>query len=242
VRTLAALAAAAVATTSPARAQQHAALGVVDGIVTDTTLSPIANADVAILGSSLRIATGANGRFRIVALTPGRYILAIHRVGYAPISSALQVGGDDTLRLSFAMERATRTLDTVSVSTSRLVSRLAEFEQRRRLGQGDFMSQDEIDKRNFVATADLLQTFARVAIGTTAVNRRWLPAYSCPYQFFVDGVQVHYPTNVDTELPSPKDLAGIEVYANTAFVPLQYRTPGGGGLCGVILLWTRAGS
>ena len=53
----------------------------------------------------------------------------------------------------------------------------------------------------------------------------------------------------DVDLPSPKELAGIEVYANTATVPLQYKTFGGdamghkygGAFCGVILLWTRSG-
>lgn len=54
---------------------------------------------------------------------------------------------------------------------------------------------------------------------------------------------------IDAELPSPKELAGIEAYANSATVPLQYKTFGGnsvfnsgGEFCGVILVWTRIGS
>ena len=81
-----------------------------------------------------------------------------------------------------------------------------------------------------------------------AVNRRTLPAMTCPFQFFIDGILIPPPRWVDHELPSPKEIAGIEVYANSATVPLQYKTFGGnaafnygGGFCGVILLWTRGG-
>jgi len=58
-----------VATVS-AEAQAHPALGAIDGAVTDTSLTPLANAIASILGSDVRVATGANGRFRIVALLP----------------------------------------------------------------------------------------------------------------------------------------------------------------------------
>src|SRR5262249_17885675 len=140
--------------------------------------------------------------------------------------------GADTLRLSFTLAPVTRVLDTVAVNAKRVVARLAEFEERRRFGQGQVMTQDQIEKLNFVATRDLLQTFSQVDVESTAVNRRLRPSMTCPFQFFIDGIKVNYPTRVDHELPSPKELAGIEVYANSAFVPLQYKTTSGGGFCG----------
>ena len=212
--------------------------GVLDGVVTDSSLAPIADATASILGSSVHVTTGANGRFRIVSLAPGQCILAIHRLGYVASSTAIVIGSADTLRLSFSLAPITRVLDTVAVNATRSVARLAEFEERRRFGQGRFLTQDDIEKYNVVGARDLLQTIPFVSVESTAVNMR----AGCAFQFFLDGVKMHYPTKIESELPSPKEIAGIEVYSNSAFVPLQYRTFDAGGFCGVILVWTRAGT
>ena len=44
--------------------------------------------------------------------------------------------------------------------------------------------------------------------------------------------------NLDN-LPSPKEIAGIEMYPGPATAPLQYG--GSGTRCGVILIWTKSG-
>ena len=57
-----------------------------------------------------------------------------------------------------------------------------------------------------------------------------------PMQVYVDGVAMPTPFNLD-ELPSPKNLAGIEIYSGPATTPPQY-----GGVdrrCGVIVVWTK---
>lgn len=235
-------------TTPLALAQARQSLGTIDGSVTDTSLVPLADANAWILGSQIEVATGPNGRFRITGLTAGRYLLFVRRIGYTPTSSAVELSGGDTVRVWLALQRATPTLDSVRVVAASMPTRLAEFEARRKAGDGQFMNQADIEKLNLVAAPDLLQHFMSVSVGTgVAINRRTLPTKVCPFQFFIDGVAVPTP-RLDTDLPSPKELAGIEVYANSAAVPLQYKTFGGGarnryggGFCGVILLWTRSG-
>lgn len=223
-------------TSAGAQPHEH---GVLDGVVTDSSLAPITGATASILGSSLHVTTGSNGRFRIVSLAPGQYLLAIHRLGYIASSTSIVIGGADTLRLSFTLAPVTRVLDTVPVNATRLVGRLAEFEERRRFGQGRFMTQADIEKSNAVDMSDLLARFPFVSSESTAVNMR----AGCPYQFYVDGVKLRYPTaSVNLELPAPKEVAGIEVYSNSAFVPLQYKATSGAGFCGVILVWTNWGT
>jgi hypothetical protein len=165
--------------------------------------------------------------------------LAPLALGYASASTVAHLTAHDTLRASFALERAPTELDPVVVAASHAPTRMAEFEHRRKVGEGQFMTQAEIEKRNEPITSDLLRTFMSVAVGVTAVNRRMLPTRGCPFQFFLDDIAIPTP-RIDAELPSPKELAGIEVYANSATVPLQYKTISGGGFCGVILLWTRS--
>ncbi|HEX3865876.1 MAG TPA: carboxypeptidase-like regulatory domain-containing protein, partial [Gemmatimonadaceae bacterium] len=78
------------------------ATGVIDGTVTDTNLVALGDAVAAIIGSNLRVATGANGKFRIVGLKPGVYILIVSRHGFVPATTRLDVPSNpDTLRVSF---------------------------------------------------------------------------------------------------------------------------------------------
>jgi len=225
-----------------ARAQSRATTGTIDGVVTDTNLVSLANATASILGSEIKVVTGANGRFQILRLPVGQYVLIVRRIGYAPSSTALQVAGGDTLLVSFALERTGGVLDTVMVTSRRLTMKMAEFEARRKLGYGQFMTTAEIEQRNSVSTVDLLRTFTSVRVASgVAVSRRFpLGMKPCPLKVFVDGVALPTP-NLDKDVPIPKVLAAIEVYSGPATIPLQYKTTDGGH-CGVILLWTKDGS
>jgi hypothetical protein len=209
-----------VAVSAPAGAQVSPARGVVDG-------------------SGIQVVTGANGRFRILGLSSGQHYILIRRLGYQPVTTELRTEEGDTVRASFALERLATALDTVLVATKRPSPRLAEFEARRALGIGQFMTAAEIDKLHVEATDDLLH---RLTPNRTRPSRRLGPGAVCErQQWYLDGVLLPASTKPD-ELPSPKDLAGIEFYASPATIPLQYKTTSGGGFCGVVLMWTKDGS
>ena len=72
--------------------------GTIDGIVSDTNLTPLHAAFVSIVGTPLRVGTGPNGRFRITNIKPGQYLLIVKRVGYRPTSGVVDVPPSDTLR------------------------------------------------------------------------------------------------------------------------------------------------
>ena len=61
---------------------------------------------------------------------------------------------------------------------------------------------------------------------------------ACPMQVYLDQVALPTPFNLDL-LPSPKEIAGIEVYAGAATIPPQFNGFNRG--CGVIIVWTRDG-
>lgn len=225
----------------PALARAAAATGTVDGVVTDTNLVSLADASVSIEGSSIHVATGANGRFRLVQVPAGDYVLVVRRLGYVPVTTALRVNGADTLRLSFALERVTTALDTVMVKEKRTSMKMAEFEQRRKAGFGHFMTQAEIDTHNSAYASDLLQTIPFMAVRRdTRTNRSFAVSErrGCVMPVFLDGVAMPTPFDLD-ELPSPRELAGIEVYSGPATIPLLYKRSGNN--CGILLIWTRDG-
>jgi TonB-dependent Receptor Plug Domain/Carboxypeptidase regulatory-like domain len=228
------------ATTSSA--QPHAALGVIDGIVTDTNLVTLSGATVSILGSALSVSTGDNGRFRIVGLHAGNFILTVHRIGYVPVAVATTVVNGDTLRPSFALQRIVSALDTMIVTAKSLATRMSEFEDRRKLGFAHFITADEIEKRNATFLADVIRTVLSVDISEKKAGKQY--AYNmrgmggCAFQIYLDGMPMPTPTNL-LQLPPPRDLAGIEIYSGPATIPLQYKS--GNANCGVMLLWTKIG-
>ena len=223
-------------------AQTPAQRGVIDGAVTDTNLVALGSATVSILGSSVKVATGENGRFRISGLRAGNYVLAVQRIGYIPLAVAMGVAESDTLRPSFELRRIVTALDTMIVTAKSAVTRLQEFAQRRAGGEGHFITADEIDRRGSVYVADIIRIEPSVGIAErragiqVAYNLRSMGG--CPFQLFLDGMPMPHAQNL-AELPPPKDLAGIEIYSGAATIPLQYKF--GDAFCGVILLWTKSG-
>ena len=161
----------------------------------------------------------------------------------------LHLGGQETID-------SRSTLDTVVVTTPLRSPRMAEFDARRKspLGGGQFMTQEEIEKRRSVFATELVLSFKSIRERLSrggggqfrhfAVNRRGAgdvigATKDCFMNVVVDGIPMPTPFNLD-DLPSPKDLAGIEVYAGAATIPLQFKS--WSRSCGVILVWTKDGS
>lgn len=229
-------------------------VGVVDGVVTDTLLQPLNAADVTLVGTGLRVVTGANGRFRVVQVPPGQYLLVVRRIGYAPTSGIVDVPAADTLRLSYMLARSTLALDTVRVNSRRVTMRMVDFEKRRLQGIGQFITQEEIERRGSIQTSDFLRYMRGVQVsqnttqafgGTQVYSRREGGGFdanqqqqNCPMQVLLDGIILPQYFNLDL-LPPPKQISGIEVYSGAATIPPQF-----GGVdrrCGVVAVWTRDG-
>jgi hypothetical protein len=220
--------------------------GVVDGLVADTALRPLAGAAITILRTAIHVETGASGRFRIIGVPAGQYILIVRHLGHRPSSALIEVSANDTTRLSYTLEAAVTVLEKTVVVEQRLSSRLLEFEQRRKLGEGQFMDQAQIEARDAIMTGDLFRLWRGITLspGNMIISTRGsvhelTPTAEmsvCASEVYVDGV--HMPRGTPTDrLPVPKEIAGIEVYPGPATVPRQYA--GGFARCGVVLIWTR---
>ncbi len=224
--------------------------GTIDGFVSDTSLTPLHAAFVSILGTSIRIGTGPNGRFRITHIPAGEYLVIVKRVGYRPTSGVVEVPASDTVRLSYTLQTAPVELSAV-VTTEKVQSdRMKGFQARKALGVGHFMTQDEIQARNSVYPTELFRAFQEINVSPNrqSVNTEYYALSAreggnpsvgaCPMQVVLDEVPLPTPFNLDL-LPPPRDLAGIEVYAGAATIPEQFNGYNRG--CGVIVVWTKDG-
>ncbi|MBA3917525.1 MAG: hypothetical protein C0516_02935 [Gemmatimonas sp.] len=192
---------------------------VIDGLVTDTLLNPLGSADVSVVGTGARVVTGENGRFRMMQVPPGQYLLVVRRVGFAPTSGIIDVPEKDTLRLSYTLLRSNYLLDTVRTQGRRVTMRMLDFEQRRQQGIGQFVTQEEIERRGSIQTSDFMRYMRGVQVavnttqafgGTQVYSRREGGGFDgnqqqnyCPMQVLLDGIILPRYFNLDL-LPPPK--------------------------------------
>ncbi len=229
------------------------AQSVIDGVVTDTLLRPLVSADVSVVGTSARVVTGENGRFRMLQVPPGQYLVVVRRIGFAPTSGIIDVPDKDTLRLTYSLTRSNNLLDTVRIKERRVGMRMLAFERRRLVGDGQFITQEEIDRRGSREVSDFLRNTRGVDVsritdqqfaGTVALSRRAGGSLTgegsgaCPMQILLDGIVLPRFFNLDL-LPPPKQIAGIEIYNGPATTPPEFSGPD--RRCGTIAVWTRDG-
>jgi hypothetical protein len=235
----------------------HAMRGTISGVVTDTGLVAIGRANVSIVGARVGIRVGANGRFEFRNVPDGRHIIVVAAFGYEPITETIEVQGNDTLRLAVSLERRGQSLDTVVTAATTVAPGLADFEARRAAGQGQFMSEAEIERHQSIAATELIRSFLSVNVRPivggahgpvyVAMSRRGGGSglgrhgggMECEMLVIVDGMPMQTPFDLN-ELPAPRELAGIELYSGDARIPLRFAGFDHG--CGVILVWTKRGS
>lgn len=244
-------------------AQPLQAAGVITAIVTDSALIPVSGARVNIAGTAVQVITGANGRFIINPAAPGHYRFSIQKLGFHTLQVDEDVESDDTLRLAFVLDKASALLAGVSVVGKRS-PKLTQFDQRRERGGGQFLTAEDIERRNTPFATELIRTLKGVNVkpypagggqvqylamnsrsGTTDEYRLRVRSslqeqtvIGCPMQVYIDGVAMPTPFNLD-HLPPPSILAGVEFYSGPATTPSQFG--GSDRRCGVIIVWTKDG-
>ncbi len=105
----------------PITAQQSS----VSGTVVSELSQPIEGVRVIVIGSPVNVSTDADGQFRITNLAPGEVRLRAARIGYAPMTQIVRVGGSD---IRFVLSAAAITLDDIVVTGT------AGDQQRRAIG------------------------------------------------------------------------------------------------------------
>jgi hypothetical protein len=219
---------------------------VVAGVADAETGAPLTDALVRLpdLGRAAR--TDWIGEARIAGIKPGPVRIAVRKLGYAPSEITLMVKGD-SIGPVFMLSRAT-TLDTVTVFGRVVPPRLQEFEMRRHMGIGRFLTDSVLEKEGdqslavalsmkfpgIRAVQDKIATHYRLV--SMRVNTS-LPKpggfqLDCAVDVYLDGF-LYYD---DIDAISPREIAGIEFYTMGS-APPQYRR--GTGSCQVMLIWSK---
>jgi hypothetical protein len=227
--------------------------GVVAGRVREGAQgSAVAGARIILDGPELyQTESDASGRFRLPEIAPGEYRVRVEHLAYRNVergldvpAGAAEVTADITLlRDAIALEPIVATVEARSPRLQR-----AGFYDRQRTGFGNFITREDIERRNPAAVTHLFNAIPRAQVigeqvafrGSGDVFRALLIEEEGPCfpELYVDGAW--WGSDYSLNYFNPDEVEAIEVYSGPAQVPIQYNTADSG--CGVILIWLRDGS
>lgn len=219
----------------------------ISGVVTDQASGePIPEVVVSVPLAGRIARTGAEGRFSVGELVPGRHEIRFSHLGYVERTETIdvQMGRVSTVRVVLDVNAIA--LDPIEVTVDRRDATLEGrgFYQREEDGWGYFVDREDLEARNPIELTDALDRFpgVRVVSNPNSPGQRHLRLRSsgreCVPTIFIDGVRMigrgGYSIN---DMVDPAVVAGVEMYRGVAGTPPQYW----GTSCGVVLIWLRRG-
>jgi hypothetical protein len=216
--------------------------------------APVVGATVQLPAERRAVVSDSAGSFRLDGIAGGTHALVVRRLGYAPVSAIITTGREDTLEVSIVLDPRVQLLDTMTTLAERAPLRSrAEFEQRRRVGAGRFLTETDLMHS---PGEPLRYAIQRRVPGVRPVydpksGAHYLASLRgpaghamdsstpCYAQIYLDGTRVFGPDGSepwDIDQVAPETLSGVE-YFDAASTPVQYR--GNGSWCGTLLMWTR---
>ena len=182
------------------------------------------------------------GSFTLTNLPGGTQWISIQAIGRQPAEQAVDLRSGDTTVLTFTLEPLPVTLDPVRVTTAPHTGKLAEFDERRRLGIAYIRTAADLQgirtmRAVFTGAPSVRVDRTRGAVGDFQVLLE-APGLSgqgwCVASLFIDGFRANYD---QLSAYQPTDLIGIEIYQRVSSAPVQYQSVSSG--CGVVLVWTK---
>jgi hypothetical protein len=208
---------------APLCAQTPAATSLFTARILDArTERPIAEASILLPGLERTARSDARGNLRLTQLPAGKHIALVQAVGYDSLLFAIDVAQSDTAEAELMLTPITQQLETVKVEATggMRAARMAEYEDRKKVGLGVFMDSTVFQEITGRPLADVL----RSRLGVTQHGK----AIRDEMCVILDGIPVKgYALN----LIHPETIAAVEVH--TASAPLQYAG------CGTLIVWTK---
>lgn len=205
----------------------------VRGIVTDHAGNPVANAHVSVTDGNSAAVTDSGGRFALEAQPAGTQALVVRRLGFLPQQVTVNLTPRIRREVSVRLDRHVPVLEEVRIQTTRQSAlNNVGFTRRKRQGAGQYMSREEIQRRNAVRLSDLFRGFRGLrVVGDEVRGQPEGSGYRC-VRYFIDGQQWRGGSPGDFVLPS--EVAAVEVYSR-GLTPAEFQSFGD---CETIVIWT----
>ena len=189
--------------------------------------SPLEGATAIVEGTEDSTLTNELGAFHMKGLPTGTHMLVVRVLGFEPVSVPVELANSAPRTVSIAMLTPAHLLSPVLVQARQLLAGYARvgFDRRQRAGNGQFLTIDDIARRNAQAFSQIFTTMPGIRLtyhrgGSNIESSQGIG--SCLI-YVLDG----HPFNrlIDGELDAlyqPQDLGAIEIYS-PAEVPEEFR-------------------
>ena len=218
------------------------------GQVTDSLGLPVPHAEIAILGTDLRVVADSEGLFRIADVPVGLHAVIVRSIGWKPLFFLIRMGENEEQIGRIGLLPAPQQLPELIVEGGRfakppeyaLTHRYDDFFRRRRVRAGVFRIRSDPRFASALHPGDLLRGIpgVRVAFGPggTSVDFSRCHGMGAKVAVWIDGARVM--TNDHNEALGylrASDVEMIEVYRGLGQIPGEFLEDA----CAAIVIWTR---
>ncbi len=227
------------------------------GAVQDTLGQALEGARIEIMGLTLGVTTAGSGSYRFDDIKPGKYWVAVRRIGYAPLRAALTFNPGDDRQIVFQLEPLAHILPEVIVrgEDKRWMRKYQDFVWRSRSSFGHFLTRDDIEKSHAAYLGDVVRRylpfttsdvfftsslhegslFVDNALGRFGSSRGSRLGRNCAPSVSVNGARPMGGWAVNDF--RPEEVEAVEVYRNTYQMPSEFL--GWNVSCGLVVVWTQ---
>jgi hypothetical protein len=228
--------------------------GILTGVVTNLNGVNLSRVEVMIVGTTMKAVTNDSGVYEFLSAPTGRIRIVARRIGFEPEEQRVSLEANLHKQVDFELKGIPEALDSVMIREAGGRGRLSEFWARRMVGNGAFITREEIERRHPQHASDLLRTVTgvKVTMGESGFERALITmgrnpqlmaargttslASACRVTYYVDGSYVPSGTFHMDDI-SPGMIEAVEIYRGPAETPVRFRQRD--TACGVIALWTR---
>jgi hypothetical protein len=221
-------------------------------VTNDADDAPVPKAQIVSLNDRAIWRTDDAGIIVVTALHSGPNVFTIRHLGFAPITTTLNVREHDTLKVHVVLSPAAQVLEPVDIKARASADRpLSAFDDRRLHSVGGhFITWADIQRQQPFETVDLFRGMLGVRVvrppnGDAIVESTrgvGVMGGTCPLRVGLDGIVFGNTIDFSVNDVSPREIYGIEIYSGAATIPAQYLAATSGGSCGLIMIWTADGA
>lgn len=227
-------------TTAPPVAPRPLGTAQLSGTVLGSDGKPLEGAQVYLVGTAIGARADSRGLFRLTGLPSGTQTVEVRQISYALKRFTVDLSPTRESKLAAVLDTRATVLGEVKVE-AKAGSSIPGFDERAKRGMGNFITRDDIEKRQSILTTDLFRTIPGLNVAFDGTNYTVQSAragnMSCPMQWYLDGSPFDNSDNSLDQMLRPDDIEAIEVYKSASEVPVQYQ--GQNASCGTILVWTK---
>ena len=223
------------------------------GTISDrTTGNPLQGAVLALLSDTTRaVRSDSQGRYTFADLDPGVTQLVVDAEGFPSLGIVVELLAGQVFERPIRLDStpsgrlaAAQSLPAVTVKAAAPIAnyRLVSFEERRRTGRGQYLTEEQILQSGAYNVGEAIRSMRGVTYecgGSAEAGACHVRMSRAPMRCMPEWIVDEKVTNDFGPSIPIRDVIAVEVYTGPSDVPGEFAGRNAG--CGVIVVWTRSG-